>query len=209
MKASGPGQRARIDWEAARQRLAKLEADAPAALAQAVLAARAARLAVPLFRSEELGRWLELLTFRSATRHYAIESRWILEVTKCGRVSRVPGADPAMIGITNLRGDLLPVFDVGRRLVGTSDRSLAGHLIVLGEQEPDFGLLVDALEGVVRVAESSLTRSDALGALPHPEQFRGITQEGCVVLDGAAMLHDQKLFVARSPTSAAPEREEH
>ncbi|MET0792846.1 MAG: chemotaxis protein CheW [Polyangiaceae bacterium] len=211
MKQEGVQKRVRLDWEGARRRLAAAQVtpEQQHESAARILAERALRLAKPLESHEASEAWLEVATFRRADRRYAIESRFLVEVGVCGRLTRVPGAHSALLGVTNLRGDLLPVFDL-RALGegGSHEQPLASQLIVLGERSPDFGILADDVDEVTRVSLASLSEPSAVGALPHPEFVRGIDGDGCVLLDGETILRDRSVFVARRSSAALLEREQ-
>jgi purine-binding chemotaxis protein CheW len=168
-----------------------------------VLRARAVQLATPLSAPEQRDTWLEVISFQRAGRRYAIESRFVVEVGKCGHLSRVPGAQPGLLGVANLRGDLLPVFD----LAGSTSALESQQLLVLGESEPDFGLVVDAAEDVSPLTLRSLTEPSALGSIPHGSHARGVDAEGRVLLDGKAMLLDRSTFVAKRVSGDSSERE--
>jgi purine-binding chemotaxis protein CheW len=200
----------RIDWEAAHARLAAAEPNARNAREEAkrVLAERALRLAVVLAPEEAASAWLEVLMFQRGARRYAIESRFVIEVGKCGRLSRVPGSAPALLGMTNLRGDLLPVFDLTvLGDAGMRERPQTAQLLVLGQKSADFGVLADAVDEVLRVPTSSLSEPHVVGSLPHPEYVRGITEQGCALLDGDALLRDRALFVAKKSAGSLPGRD--
>jgi purine-binding chemotaxis protein CheW len=192
--------RARLDWEGARRRLAaaQLGSEAHPEARARVLAERAEHLARPLEVQEVAHSWLEVVTFRRADRRYALESRFLIEVSVCGRLTRVPGAHPALLGVTNLRGDLLPVFDLSA--LGEGDRReqpLVARLVVLGQRTPDFGIFADEVDEVTRLSPASLSEPRALGALRHPAFMRGIDGDGRVLLDGEAILRDRSVFVAK------------
>ena len=202
--------RGRIDWAAARRQLAASEQNAHALREDAarVLAQRAVRLATLIEPEQVAGDWLEVLNFQRGKQRYAIESRFVVEVAKCGRLSRVPGAQPALVGMTNLRGDLLPVFDLtifGE--VASAAPPLVAQLVVLGERSPDFGIVADAVDEVTRLSAASLSEARTVGVLPHAEYVRGIGADGCVLLDGAAILRDRFVFVAKRSSGALLERE--
>ena len=72
------------------------------------------------------------------TRH-AVELRWVREVVTLGFVTNVPTAPPAIGGVCNLHGTILPVLDVGVLLGGT---------VGLPARQGDGALVVEA-EGVV------------------------------------------------------------
>jgi purine-binding chemotaxis protein CheW len=199
MTPRGRTTQGRIDWEAARSRLAAAQ-KSPQTLreeAAQVLLERAVRLAVVSAPEPDACAWLEVLMFQRGTRRYAIESKFVVEVSNGARLSRVPGAAPALLGMTNLRGDLLPVFDL--TILGDvfeRDQPQSLQLLVLGEKSADFGILADFVDEVTRLSSAALSEAHVVGALPHPEYVRGITEDGRVLLDGDAILRDRSLFVA-------------
>src|SRR5204862_6303333 len=49
----------------------------------------------------------------ASTGRYALELRWVREVVSLGFITNVPTAPPAVSGVCNLHGTILPVLDVG------------------------------------------------------------------------------------------------
>jgi purine-binding chemotaxis protein CheW len=70
---------------------------------------------------------------------YALELRWVREVVSLGFVTTVPTASPALGGVCNLHGAILPVLDVGVLLDGVPG---------LPARQGDGALVVEA-EGLV------------------------------------------------------------
>ena len=62
---------------------------------------------------------------RLAAEAYAMPVEHVLEVAELGRVEAVPGARPELLGIRNLRGQILPVVDLAR-LLGRAAAGAAG-----------------------------------------------------------------------------------
>jgi len=205
-----PKTRARIDWQATRRALQDAVPSPERAREEAarILAERAVRLAQVLDPAQEARTWLEVLAFERAGTRFALESRFVVEVGSCGRLSQVPGAQPALLGVTNLRGDLLPVFELSTLVAGSgAAQPPTTHLIVLGEGEPEFGVLADVVEEVTRLSVAGLSDARAVGALAHPEYVRGIGEDGRVLLDGHALLRERSVFVAQPASSSASKRE--
>ena len=63
------------------------------------------------------GEVLELVGFVLAGARYGIESRFVREVARLTRFTPVPGTPAFVLGITNLRGEILALFDL-RHLLG-------------------------------------------------------------------------------------------
>jgi purine-binding chemotaxis protein CheW len=86
--------------------------------------------------------------------HYALPIDSVLEVTEFGGLSAVPGAGPAVLGVRNLRGHVLPVFDLACVLAIAGDG--ATPRIVIAEHAGTLAGL--AVAEVTEVAE--LVRDD-------------------------------------------------
>jgi purine-binding chemotaxis protein CheW len=197
-----------IDWDQVRGRLARIDAAVAGAArlspeqAQAVMQERARALARVPARPPDAAEVIEVATFSLAKELYAIETRHVCEVARFVDVTPVAGAPDFFAGLLNLRGEILAVFDVrrffGLPAAGVSDLS---RVIVLGRERVEFGMLADAL-GEVR----SL-RIDELHELPGSvagisrEFVRGVTAGAMIVLDGAVMLRDERLFIDQAEDS--------
>jgi purine-binding chemotaxis protein CheW len=79
---------------------------------------------------------------------YALPVDSVLEVADLRDVAPVPGAPRPVLGVCNLRGNLLPVIDV-RRLLGTAEaRAVDQRLVVAVRGARRVGLAVDAVTDV-------------------------------------------------------------
>jgi chemotaxis signal transduction protein len=70
----------------------------------------------------------------------------VLEVAELGALSAVPGAGSAVLGVRNLRGQVLPVFDLARVLSITGDA--ASRVVVAEHEGRRAGLAVDDVTDV-------------------------------------------------------------
>ena len=86
------------------------------------------------------------LTFRVADRCFAVPAAAVREVVRPPRTTRVPHAPDSLIGLANLRGNVLPVVALATLI--DREATTAGRVIVL-ERENPVGLLVDEVSGVV------------------------------------------------------------
>lgn len=99
---------------------------------------------------------VELITFQIGDACFGIDILLVQEINKLTEVTRVPLAPDYVKGILNLRGRVITVIDIGKRL-GVSSRCEGKsriNIIVNFENEM-VGLLVDSI-GEVLPAESNL-----------------------------------------------------
>jgi chemotaxis signal transduction protein len=93
---------------------------------------------------------------------YAVELRWVREVVSLGFVTNVPTAPPAIAGVCNLHGAILPVLDVAVLLGGAPGapaRQGDGALVVEAD-DASCALRVDQVDHVASLPEA---RGDARG----------------------------------------------
>jgi chemotaxis signal transduction protein len=71
---------------------------------------------------------------------YAISIESILEVVVCPAVVPVPSSHPALVGLFNLRGDIVALFDIAA-LLGTGRAREGTHIVVVRNTLATLGLL--------------------------------------------------------------------
>ncbi|MEJ2654263.1 MAG: chemotaxis protein CheW [Acidihalobacter sp.] len=71
----------------------------------------------------------------------------VAEIVDMPSVSSIPGVKPWVVGLANMRGNLLPVVDLGRFLFG-DDVAAQGRLLVIRYAGSLVGLRVDAVYGM-------------------------------------------------------------
>jgi purine-binding chemotaxis protein CheW len=79
---------------------------------------------------------------------YALSVDTVLEVTDVREVTPLPGAPEAVLGVFNLRGNVLPVVDVRALLGSAGAGGIAQRIVVTERAGRRVGLAVDAVIGV-------------------------------------------------------------
>jgi purine-binding chemotaxis protein CheW len=88
---------------------------------------------------------------------YGIEIHLVQEVIRVGTVTRVPGAPRPILGITSLRGKILPVLDLRIRLgLPAAEVGARSRIVVADLGGKLLGLLVDAVHQVLPLPPSSI-----------------------------------------------------
>ena len=78
---------------------------------------------------------------------YAVAVEHVIEVAELGRLSPVPGAHGSVLGVRNLRGEVLPVFDLASVLGITGD-GLPQCLLVTEHGSLRAGFAIDEVTDV-------------------------------------------------------------
>ncbi|QXH36206.1 chemotaxis protein CheW [Pseudomonas muyukensis] len=98
--------------------------------------------------------------FRVAGQWFVAPMGEVAEVLREPRSSRVPGVQPWVRGVANLRGRLLPVMDLCAFFgLGPAAAGKQRRVLVLDHEELFAGLLVDEVVGLQHFALSSLELS--------------------------------------------------
>jgi purine-binding chemotaxis protein CheW len=114
------------------------------------------------------GPRVEYLAFRLGTDTYAVPIGEVREILKLPPVTEVPRAPSEVLGVVSVRGLLVTVIDLKRRLrVAPADITKRGRiLLVMGADNEVIGLYVDEVLQVYRLAETEVeVAGNALGKL--------------------------------------------
>jgi purine-binding chemotaxis protein CheW len=85
--------------------------------------------------------------------HYALPVERVLEVAELGDLAPVPGSPAEVMGVCNLRGQVLPVMDLARVL--GLPQGEPGRIVVTELAERRAGLAVDAVIDVGELPDAS------------------------------------------------------
>lgn len=101
---------------------------------------------------------LRLLTFTLDGTRYALPIEQVREIVRLRPTTPVPRVSADVLGVISLRGDIVQVIDLRRRLggAGGSPGSRARIVIVNGLEDRIAGLLVDGVDQVLRVSADAL-----------------------------------------------------
>lgn len=89
--------------------------------------------------------------------HYAFELLRVQEVVRVAPIVAMRGAAPAVLGVMNLRGRIVPVFDLGRWL-GSADVIVSEHsrTVVVERNDELIGVLVTMVEDVATLGREHI-----------------------------------------------------
>lgn len=97
---------------------------------------------------------VNLLVFKLAGEEYAFILEDVKEILKKQFITAIPLAPYSVIGITSLRGTVMPVIDLSMKLLGIpSKRDRKSRILIMEGKEGMIGCMVDQIEGVLRATE--------------------------------------------------------
>lgn len=110
----------------------------------------------------------QYLTFLVKKQLMAIALLDVKEIIEVSLMTRVPMSNVCIRGVTNLRGNVVPVIDLSLRLGGKATELSSQSCIVLVELEIDgaiqvFGLLVDEVNEILDIPEQNMQKTPDFG----------------------------------------------
>jgi purine-binding chemotaxis protein CheW len=117
----------------------------------------------------------QLCTFRVGGEDYAIDIMRVREIIPPLPVTPVPRAPAFVEGVIRLRGDVIPVIDVRRRLglpIGPATRKTKTLIVNVAGRR--LGLVVDEVTEVVRIQRAQIRPAPALVEGGGPRFFLGV-----------------------------------
>jgi len=144
---------------------------------------------------------LQLVLFDLASEHYAVSSQCVREIIRMQNITRVPGALEFVEGVTNLRGKVVPVIDLRKRLaLPAGDETKDMRIVVLEVGSEYVGLIVDGVSEVLRVPYSLIEPPSEVVHGPDADYILGIAKlesKLVILLDADRLLSmDEKQTVS-------------
>jgi purine-binding chemotaxis protein CheW len=150
--------------------------------------------AVARRREDHLSRWV---CFSLDRQLYGLPIHDVQEVLCQFDIEPVPGAASEVLGVINLRGTVVTVVDLRRRLGVPAPAADADTRIVVIEHDGErFGLLVDRVADVRKVVDGAVKPAPDVGAGAGQVRVHGVyTRDGdlLTLLDTASLIQRRAL----------------
>ena len=121
----------------------------------------------------------QLVTFSLGSEEFGVEIMCVQEIIRIPPITRVPKAPDYVEGVINLRGNVIPVISLRTRfrMIRAEETDLS-RIIVLQVHKKVFGIRVDAVTEVLRLASEAIEPPPPI-ALGMDSQFiRGVGKIG-------------------------------
>ncbi|MEW5913983.1 MAG: chemotaxis protein CheW [Thermodesulfobacteriota bacterium] len=163
---------------------------------QAVLKARARALAQEEPAELAPQESLKVITFLLASETYGLESTFVRGVHPLKDFTPLPGTPPLLLGIVNLRGQIVSVVDL-KKFFSLPEKGLGelNKVILIGDGQMEFGVLADVILGTRSVALDDIRQPPPTVTGIGAQYLRGVTGERLIIIDAQQLLGDEKIVV--------------
>ena len=201
-QAAPPGQEASRPAAppvAAPQTVARPAQPAPAQAAPPAQEALPAPVSAAAAAPEPPSRAGEYLTFNLGQESYGVDILQVQEIIGIPRLTRLPRAPEHMLGVMNLRGMVVPVLDMRRKLNLECNESGEAVVVVLRVGEKIMGAVVDSVRDVVQLTEDQVQNPPDFAGGLRRDYLRGL----CHLEDEMIILLELDRLLAQETLSNA------
>ncbi len=126
---------------------------------------------------------IQLVTFRLQDETYGINVMHVQEVLRVTEIAPVPGAPDYVLGIINLRGNVVTVIDTRLRFgLPSNELTDSSRIVIIESEKQVVGILVDAVAEVVELTESQIDAAPNVGNEENSRYIQGIATMGDILL---------------------------
>ena len=125
---------------------------------------------------QTLTQWV---TFKLDGETYGVNVMEVQEVLRVTDIAPVPGAPSYVLGIINLRGNVVSVIDTRRRFgLPATENSDATRIVIIESGGQTVGIRVDAVAEVLDVDSSEIETSPDVGSEEAARYISGMVSRG-------------------------------
>jgi len=118
---------------------------------------------------------VQWVTFRLDSETYGINVMQVQEVLRVTEIAPVPGAPDYVMGIINLRGNVVTVLDTRRRFgLPSKEQDDSTRIVVVEADQTVVGILVDSVAEVVELNRSAVESSPNVGNDESSKYIEGV-----------------------------------
>lgn len=146
------------------------------------------------------GETIQLINFRLRNEEFGVDIRSIREITKVTEISHIPEAPSFIQGVTNLRGQVIPVVDLARQFDLALQENLpkSARIVVTEVNGQAVGMLVDEVPEIVKVPVENIK--------PAPELIQSEVKKDYI--KGVAQLQNRLIILLDLEKVLAPQEVE-
>lgn len=143
--------------------------------------------------SDEVLQWV---TYRLDEETYGINVMQVQEVLRYTEIAPVPGAPDYVLGIINLRGNVVTVIDTRSRFgLPPTDITDNTRIVIIESDEQVVGILVDSVAEVVYLRSSEIDSAPNVGTEESAKFIQGVSNRSgqlLILVDLNKLLSDDE-----------------
>jgi purine-binding chemotaxis protein CheW len=119
----------------------------------------------------------QLVVFRIGKEYFGVGIDTIREIVRLPEVTDVPDAPDFLEGMINLRGKIVPVIDLKKRLrIQGEGRTKSTRVLITDDTHTLSGLIVDSVDEVIRMDDDSVEEPPEMMTMIGVEYITGVAK---------------------------------
>ncbi|MDT3698743.1 MAG: chemotaxis protein CheW [Thermincola sp.] len=127
----------------------------------------------------------QYVVFRLGKETYGLEISMILEIITMQTITAVPGTEGYIEGVINLRGRVIPVFNLHKKFeLAQGEITRSTRIVVVEVEGHNIGMLVDGVSEVVKITKDIVEKPSSILSDIDKEYLAGVAklEEKLVIL---------------------------
>jgi purine-binding chemotaxis protein CheW len=139
---------------------------------------------------------LQWVTFKLESETYGVNVMQVLEILRYTEIAPVPGAPSYVLGIINLRGNVVTVIDTRARFgLMSAEATDNSRVLIIEAEEQVIGILADSVAEVVYLRSSEIDSAPNIGTEESAKFIQGVSNrdgELLILVDLNKLLNDEE-----------------
>lgn len=138
---------------------------------------------------------IEIIPFNLGFEQFALETKFVKEVSFLREYTSIPCAPPFLFGVTNIRRKILPIINLKYFFSIPSIENNEKKILIISHEDISFALLIDGFSASCVISLETLqTELPTLTGIRY-DFLKGVTLDGIVILDGEKLVRSPHLII--------------
>ena len=139
----------------------------------------------------------QLVVFELADEYYGVDIANVDGIVKMQAITRVPHSPSFVEGVTNLRGEILPVIDLRKRFdLEAHQTNTESRIINIAIEDMKIGMIVDSVSEVLTIQDTMIEETPRIVTSVDSSFIIGIAKLGdrlIILLDLSRILQSEEV----------------
>uniref|UniRef100_A9AB19 CheW protein n=1 Tax=Methanococcus maripaludis (strain C6 / ATCC BAA-1332) TaxID=444158 RepID=A9AB19_METM6 len=140
----------------------------------------------------------KVVVFKLASNEYCLRVTGVREVLKLQDITSIPNTPSYIVGVTNIRGEIMPIIDLRKKLNlfdDAGDEDDEKLVMVVEIDGVPIGILVDSVSDVMQISSEQIEDIEGIKKNASGEYIEGIAKIGnrlIIILDIKNLIDPQE-----------------
>jgi purine-binding chemotaxis protein CheW len=137
---------------------------------------------------------IQLVIFNLGRETFGVDISAVEGIIKMQPIVSIPQSPEFVEGVTNLRGKVIPVIDLRKRLsVSASALTKESRIVIINLNKSTVGMIVDSVNEVLRISDDTIEQTPTMVKSVNSEFVKGIAKVNNMLV----ILLDMTLILTR------------